>query len=532
MLNVYFIGVCVALVVFFSIGMYAGRKVQDTNDYYVAGHRAPTVLITGSLIASFLSTGAFLGDTGEVYSGFFMGIVIVGVLQSTGYIYGAVLFGKYIRRSEVNTIPEFFGKRFASPALRRLSALIMIVAVCAYMLSAIQGVASIMSSISGMSYSLSVVIVTLTFATFTVISGSPGVLLTDTVMFLTFLFAAMLALPYVVKAAGGWFGTIEAMANSDEIPGILSWTNNLDYMYTSGWKNLAWAVTYGIVWALVVSISPWQTSRYLMAKNEHIVLRSSIWASMGVMCVTIALYFCAVFIRRINSDLEGSSAIIWAAMNVLPIAVGIVLLTGIMAAGLSSASTFLSLIGFSLASDFVTFVNRGERWNLAVSRVTMLVASAVILIIAYFNPPEIFLIMYFGGTVIASSWAIPSFGSIWSKKLNHSGAFWSMLCGFIGCVVPKAIFALLGVHPPLYLDPFFIGVIMSAVGAVIGSRLGWQSEDELKEREKLFLVPEFQMRPGDKVRTHKLWIVYAAFGLLVGAFFVIMYAMPYMRAVS
>ena len=132
-MNIYIIGIIFSLVVFFLVGILAGRKVKNTNDYYVSGRNAPTLLIVGSLIASFLSTGAFLGDTGEVYDGFFMGIVIVGVLQATGYIYGAGLFGRYIRRSEANTLPEYFGSRFQSQGLRRLSAVIMLVSVSAYL---------------------------------------------------------------------------------------------------------------------------------------------------------------------------------------------------------------------------------------------------------------------------------------------------------------------------------------------------------------------------------------------------------------
>ena len=111
-MNLYFLGILAALVVFFAVGIGAGRMVKDTNDYYVSGRNAPTLLIVGSLIASFLSTGAFLGDTGEVYSGFFIGIVTVGVIQATGYIYGAGFFGRYIRRSELTTLPEYFGRRF------------------------------------------------------------------------------------------------------------------------------------------------------------------------------------------------------------------------------------------------------------------------------------------------------------------------------------------------------------------------------------------------------------------------------------
>ena len=116
-MNLYFLGILAALVVFFAVGIGAGRMVKDTNDYYVSGRNAPTLLIVGSLIASFLSTGAFLGDTGEVYSGFFIGIVTVGVIQATGYIYGAGFFGRYIRRSEVTTLPSGASAGFFRPPL-------------------------------------------------------------------------------------------------------------------------------------------------------------------------------------------------------------------------------------------------------------------------------------------------------------------------------------------------------------------------------------------------------------------------------
>ena len=445
-MNLYFLGILAALVVFFAVGIGAGRMVKDTNDYYVSGRNAPTLLIVGSLIASFLSTGAFLGDTGEVYSGFFIGIVTVGVIQATGYIYGAGFFGRYIRRSEVTTLPEYFGRRFCSKRLRRLSAVILLVSVSAYLLSAIQGVSTLMGSITGYDYRLCAVIVWLAFTAFTIYSGSPGVLLTDTIMFLVFLAAALVAVPFLIRAGDGWFGGIEALANSDTMPGILSWAGSPDYLYPDGVSNTVWAVTYGIVWALVVAISPWQTSRYLMAKDEHVVLRSSVWSSMGVMVVTIALYFAAAFVRNINGSLPGSEAMIWAATHVLPPVIGMLLLIGISAAGISSASTFLSLIGFSVVNDILPEAE-SDRKKLARSRWAMLAVSLVVLALAYLNPPQIFLIMYFGGTVIAGAWSLVAFGSVWSRRLSRCGAYLGMLLGFLGCVGAKAIYALRGITP-------------------------------------------------------------------------------------
>ncbi len=54
-MTVYLVGIIIALILFIVIGVIAGRSVKDTNDYYVAGRRAPVILIVGSLIASFLS---------------------------------------------------------------------------------------------------------------------------------------------------------------------------------------------------------------------------------------------------------------------------------------------------------------------------------------------------------------------------------------------------------------------------------------------------------------------------------------------
>lgn len=532
-MNTYFIGILAALVVFFAVGIAAGRMVKDTNDYYVSGRNAPTILIVGSLIASFLSTGAFLGDTGEVYSGFFMGIVIVGVIQATGYIYGASFFGRYIRRSAVTTLPEYFGRRFRSERVRRLSSIIMLVSVSAYLLSAIQGVATLISSITGYSYQLCAVIVWLAFTSFTIYSGSPGVLLTDTIMFMVFLIAALVAVPFIVNAAGGWFDGIAALAGCTSMPGIISWAGNPDYLYPDGASNLAWAITYGIVWALVVAISPWQTSRYLMARDEHVVMRASIWSSMGVMAVTVALYFSAAFIRLLNSGLEGSEAVIWTAMNVLPPAMGVVMLIGISAAGISSASTFLSLIGFTAANDLMPRSYEGdERKKLSISRAAMLAASIVILALAYFNPPQIFIIMYFGGTVIASSWSIVAFGSVWSRRLSKAGAYLGMLMGFAGCAAAKIAYSAAGIVPPIYLDPFFIGIALSAVGATAGSALAPVGAEEAEERTALFIAPQGARDAAEGARDHRLWRVYLAFAIFVGLFFVFMYALPYVRALQ
>lgn len=531
MFNVYAVGTIIAMILFIAIGVFAGRKVKDINDYYVAGRKAPVILIVGSLIASFLSTGAFMGDTGEVYSGFFMGIVIVGILQASGYVYGANLFGKYIRRVKVNTVPEYFAYRFSSNRIRKLAALTLIVAVSAYLLSAIQGVSTLMSSITHFDYRICVILAWLSFTIFTVYSGSMGVLLTDTIMFIIFLIAALIGIPLVTNVAGGWNEAISELARSVSRPGIISWTNNLDYMYSTGLMNLIWAIIYGIVWAIVVMVSPWQTSRYLMAKNEHTVVRSSIWASIGVVCVTTALYFTAAFVYKINPDIaDSSTSIIWAAMNCMPTIIGVIMLTGILSAGISSASTFLSLIGSSLTNDVLKKKDDGVKNELKKSRFGMAIVSIIVLVIAFFNPPQIFWIMYFGGTVIAGSWGIVAITSIWSKKISEAGAFWGMLLGFAGCAIPKAVSAIAGITLPIYLDPFFIGLALSIIGIIVGSTVKKATPSDIEKYKEIHTRPDSEKIESEEKKTNRLSYVYMAFGVLLGLFFVFCYALPYLRA--
>lgn len=524
-MNIYLIGVIISMIVYILVGTIAGKKVKNVDDYYVAGRKAPTILIVGSLVASFLSTGAFLGDTGEVYSGFFIPIVIVGVMQGTGYLFGATLFGRFVRRSGAFTLSEYFGKRFQSKRIQQLAGITTIVAVTAYMLSAIQGISTVMSSITGLSYSACVIIAWISFAIFTVWSGSSGVLITDTIMFLVFLVAAIIGIPFIIKEAGGWIPAIQNLATSTTTPGIISAGGNLGYLYPTAGENLTWAVTYGIVWALVVMISPWQTSRYLMAKDEKTVLKSSIWASALVIIITTLLYFSAAFIQSINSTLVPSQSIIWAAMNLMPKLVGVILLTGVLAAGVSSASTFLSLIGFSITNDILDFKGVEVNKQLTVSRIGMIAASGIVLILAYFNPPQIFWIMYFGGTVIASSWAVVALGSVWSKKLSSKGAFLGMLFGFIGCITVKLYSVLMSVTLPIWADSFFVGILCSIIGAAAGSAI-W-SKTEAEEAEHALLKTGMENVTGIR----KYGLAYIVFAIAFALFMLIAYAIPYTRAV-
>ena len=55
-MDIYTTTIAISIVIYIAIGNYAGRGVKRLDDYYVAGRRAPTLIIVGTLVASLMSS--------------------------------------------------------------------------------------------------------------------------------------------------------------------------------------------------------------------------------------------------------------------------------------------------------------------------------------------------------------------------------------------------------------------------------------------------------------------------------------------
>ncbi len=180
-------GVIFSFLVYLVIGTLVGRRVKSQSDYYVAGRSAPTILVSGTLVASFLSTVAFMGEVGFAYDGYAVLMLILTPLNASGYVVGVLLFGRYLRRSEVLTVPEFFGKRFDSRALQAVAGGTVLVGIGAYLVAVTQGMSLLLSDLLGINFGIALIVVWVAYTAFTLVSGSPGVLINDTIMFFIFM---------------------------------------------------------------------------------------------------------------------------------------------------------------------------------------------------------------------------------------------------------------------------------------------------------------------------------------------------------
>lgn len=525
----YIVGIITFFVIIVLIGIFVSKKVTTTEDYYVAGRNAPTMLIVGSLVASLLSAVAFTGEAGFAYDGYPMILIVFAVLMSCGYVLGALFFGRYLRRSNAMTLPEFFGKRFQSVKVRKAAALTVVIAIAGYLIAVTQGSAILLSEVLNVDYITAIIIMWIVYTSFTFLSGAKGVLITDTIMFFVFLIATVISIPFILINNGGWPGAFTNIMDMN--PDILSWhgiTGENAYMGTQI-DAIVWAVILGLSWAFVTAVSPWQTSRYLMAKNEHVIIRSGMFAPIPIMLIYFLLATTMATVPLINPNIVPSEKVyIWLALNILPPIIGIIVLSGIMSAAISSCSTFLQLIGNSIAKDI--FIKKSDTFSdakmLKVSRISMFSVAVVVLVATIFPPPAVMFIAYAAGTMFAASWGPVSIASIFSKKITKEAAFWSILVGLFTVLFGEIATELGFLTLPVYLEPVIVGSVLSTLTLFIVSKFGTVTEGEKAFHDKLLQAPESNYDSVDMSITKKYPIVLISSGVVLIAFVFIYYYIP------
>jgi len=543
--NSFQLGIIASLACYLAIGWYAGKRVRHLEDFFVAGRNAPTILILGTLVASFMSTNAFMGEAGMSYQGHAPLVIIMTCFNCLGYIVGAVFFGRYLRRSQALTVPAFFRARFNSRRIQMFAGISIVAGLSAYLLAVTWGMALIITEVTGFSEVAAIVLVWVSYTLFTLYSGSRGVILTDTVMFLLFSGIIVITCFFIVDAAGGWFSAIESLATYEAKPDVIAWHGRIgpDVYWQTEWEALIWASILGVAWGIVVAVSPWQTSRYLMARSEHVVLRSACGALIAMLLLYLITNFAAATVNLINPDIRpAESTMIWVAMNLLPAALGAVLICGVLAAGLSSASTFLSLVGFSVSHDILGSGseqgsaggdnNTESRLHLRAARLAMLMVGLSVIGLALLLPRNIYWLTHFAGPLFASSWGVVAFMSIWSGRLTEAGAFWGMVAGFGVNVTMNALSLAGWVQWPVVADPILVGVVSSYLVVRVVSNRGVVSVTEANYRAALHRMPPQERDPA-VIRQTLVWPkVMVAMGAVIAVALTLFYAVPYQQAIA
>nr|CTQ89707.1 putative transmembrane transport protein [Kibdelosporangium sp. MJ126-NF4] len=139
------------------IGLRGVAAMRTTSDFLVASRRVSPLLNSAAVSGEYLSAASFLGVAGLVVKDG-IGALWYPVGFTAGYIAMLALVAAPMRRSGALTVPDFAEARLASPPLRGLAAVVVLVIGGLYLVPQFRTAGLVLSVVSGSQYWVGVVI--------------------------------------------------------------------------------------------------------------------------------------------------------------------------------------------------------------------------------------------------------------------------------------------------------------------------------------------------------------------------------------
>jgi cation/acetate symporter len=139
------------------IGIHGVAAMRTTSDFLVASRRISPMVNAAAVAGEYLSAASFLGVAGlMVKNG--VGALWYPVGFTAGYIAMLALVAAPMRRTGALTVPDFAEARLGSPALRKLSAVVVLVIGGLYAVPQFQAAGLVLNVVSGAPYWFGVVL--------------------------------------------------------------------------------------------------------------------------------------------------------------------------------------------------------------------------------------------------------------------------------------------------------------------------------------------------------------------------------------
>ncbi|MGI8316891.1 sodium:solute symporter family protein [Halobacillus mangrovi] len=447
--------VVVYLAIMVLIGVVASKKIKNNEDFLVAGRKMGPWLLAGSLAATEVGGGSSLGVVEMAYGDWGFSAFWYVTAMAVAFIILSFI-APHLRKALVKTVPEYFSKRYGKKN-GLVTAVIMLLPMVG--LTAVQLIASatILSVMTGWSYALSVAVVTVVVAAYSVMGGMFSVVYTDVVQWFFILAGMALIIPFALDYGGGF---TELTAN---VP-------------TEKWSMVDGA-GFGTILALVVmyvasfTVGQEAVQRYYSAKDGKAAKHASYITSIVYVIFAFIPAFIGILMYGMvqNGLIDGSIiaeqgaryALPVMAVEVLPSVVVGILFSALISATMSSASSNLLAAGSIFTNDiYHPYIKKTatDAELLKMVRWTMLIVSGLSYAIAVFDFANLITLLMFSFTLRAGGAFLPYVvGHFW-ERASAAGSMASLILGSITVVLAER-----GIVPFFGLDPIYPALIVSAV---------------------------------------------------------------------
>lgn len=418
------------VLVLLLIGFLSMRKTRNVNDFFLGGRSIGPWMSAFAYGTTYFSAVIFIGYAGKIGWGFGLGsmwIVVGNALVGT-YLAWRVLAAptrEITVRLNSLTMPDFLAKRYDSPGLKILAALIIFIFLVPYSASVYMGLSYLFEEVFNIPFGYAMAFIAILTGLYLVMGGYFAVTTTDFVQGLVMLVGVVLLVFYVVTDAhvGGIAAGISKLATySPQLVQPLNPPNPLALL------SLVILTSLG-TWGL-----PQMVQKFYSIKDESSIKPARIVSTIFALVVAFGAYFTGSLGRLFfdNQMPQGNPDLVVPIIiaKALPEWVGLLILLLVLAASMSTLASLVLVSSSAVAIDLVqgSFPNFGKKNTLILMRLLSIFFIGLSVFIAL-KPTFIVTLMALSwGTVAGSFLAVYVYGLFWDG-ITKAGAWAGVLSG-------------------------------------------------------------------------------------------------------
>lgn len=468
------------LIVMLLIGLYAYKRTNNSEDYFLGGRTLgpwPAALSAG---ASDMSGWLLLGLPGYAYVAGIEAFWLAGGLLIGTWLNWLVC-AKRIRTYSITTdnaltLPEFLSRRFndKSKLIQSISAFFILMFFLFYTSSGLVAGGKLFETVFGLNYQLAVFIGAACVVSYTLFGGFLAVAWTDLVQGLL-MSAALLIVPIAALQDEGGFVQL-AQGLYDLNPNLLSLWKGMDS------KPLSWIAIMSLVtWGLGYFGQPHIMARFNATRSNADLVTARriavIWTALSMAGALLVGLVGLLYVQGHETlVLVDGEKIFMLLVNAIfhPLIAGI-LLAAILAAIMSTADSQLLVSSSALAEDFYKNIykpNATSKEVMLVGRIGVVVLSLIALFLAMDPDSSVLGLVSYAWAGFGAAFGPTLIFSLYWKRMNRNGAVAGILVGGFSIIIWKQISG--GLFDLYEILP---GIIFACI-AIVGVSLLTKKPDE------------------------------------------------------
>lgn len=423
---VYLIIILVYFLAVVAVGVFSRRMSSTVENFFIAGRRGSTLLITGSLLATILGGSATIGMAGLGFSRGLTGLwwLFVG---SIGLLVLGLFLAAKVRKYALFTLPQLVQKQYGTSVSIVTSALIVI-AWTGVIAGQIVASGKILGVLGMGSPAIWMVVFTVVFVGYTLIGGQYADIRTDLIQAVLIFTGIFGSLAIVLMKLGGWSGLVTALPPA-----------HLEFPLSAKFGILDF-ISYLLLIGLTYVVGPDMYSRLFCSRDSGTARRAALWTSLLLVPFALGITFMGMGAAALFPGILPEEAFPVLVRHQLPPLMGGLVLAGLVSATMSSADSCVmsssTILTFDIINRFKPSLSQRQLLIIAKCGIVLLGVLALLLALALQGVINALLFAY---TVYTGGVIVPVlFGFFKNRlRLTWTGAMASVIGGGMAALVSK-----------------------------------------------------------------------------------------------